>query len=565
MTESTDNAGTAEANGAAGASEAREYAATRLPVPSAAADPEFIDAPSAKAWLENLPLANVAEAQRQLRLQLTEFNAFPCKAAIRLLVLESLREAVAFVQVELAKRFSNRALPMAEPEARIFNETIDLWEQMRLGYLLCLSAAEAGESGMRASASQVAQRALAYCGLKMFHHFRAYRQVPPADWHALHASYRCAERLQVCEEAVTDYLNRDVQESSPRIQYMRALLMGMANPNELSQRQLTFVTFLLERWAEKAELSAQPVAGEGMPPLVVDLEGDRPPERLMGEADAQIREPRFIDGQRLAKSLRNRIGLLRKGESPAKLALGEDCVQPSCEQLLVFLYRQWSQPRHPRGAERKPVSDVALAVNDMTAIHYYVCGKVFRQPGEQRELTKKQREEIATFGRISTRDEDDYSVAHGFLLEHWSLEDESMNGLRMQRRAGDPGKRFTHGQLVGVKPGDAKNFMLAQVRWLVQAGDGGLHAGLRLLPGLPAAIAVRPYGLNAMNEKYVPALTLTGVPALQSPPTLVLPSGWYKPKRVVEVFVEQGLRVRLLELNERGTDFERVTYEVLAD
>ena len=28
---------------------------------------------------------------------------------------------------------------------------------------------------------------------------------------------------------------------------------------------------------------------------------------------------------------------------------------------------------------------------------------------------------------------------------------------------------------------------------------------------------------------------------------------------------EQGLRVRLLELNERGTDFERVTYEVLAD
>ena len=37
------------------------------------------------------------------------------------------------------------------------------------------------------------------------------------------------------------------------------------------------------------------------------------------------------------------VALLRKGESPARLGLGEDCAQPSCEQLLVFLYRQWCQ------------------------------------------------------------------------------------------------------------------------------------------------------------------------------------------------------------------------------
>ena len=541
------------------------YAGSRLPAMDAGVAPEFTDAAGCKAWLDNLPLANVMEAQRQLRTQLAQFNAFPCKATVRLQVLESLREASAFVQVELAKRFSNRALPMADAESRVFDATIDLWEQMRLGYLRCLSAAEAGESGMRSVAPQVAQRTLAYAGLKMFHHYRAYRLVPAAEWRSLHAVYRCAEALGVCEEGVLDYLNRDVHETSPRMQYARALLMGMSNPNELSQRQLTFVAFLLERWGEKVEVCAQPVSEEGMPPLVVDLAGDAPPERLLGEPGGEIREPRFLDVQRLAKSLRNRIGLLRKGESPAKLALGEDCVQPSCEQLLVFLYRQWCQPRQARTAERKRVSDAVLAVNDMAAIHYYLSGKAFRQPGEQKELTKKQREEIATFGRISTRDEDDYSQAHGFVLEHWSLEDESVTGLRMQRKAGDAGRRFSHGQLVAVRPGDAKNFMLAQVRWLVQGEGGGLHAGMRLLPGLPAAIAVRAYGLNAMNEQWVPALTLTAVAALQTPPTLVLPSGWFKPKRVIEVYVDQALRVRLLELSERGTDFERVTYEVLAD
>ena len=535
-----------------------------LPEISAEAAPEFSDVLACKAWLEHVPLANVAEAQRQLLAQVTEFNRFPCKAAMRLQVLEALREAVAFVQIEQAKRFTNRALPMAETESAIFAETTALWEQMRVGYLHCMAASGADETGMRTHAALLAQRVLAYGGLKMFHHYRAYREVPGSDWQSLHRAFKFAEALGVADEEVKDYLNRDVHGATPRIQYMRALLMGMANPNELARRQLSFVGFLLERWAEKVDVSAQPVTVEGMLPLVVDMAGEKPPERLTGAGDNGIVDPRFLDVSRLAKSLRNRIGLLRKGESPAKLALGEDCVQPSCEQLLIFLYRQWCQPRPPR-AERKPVSQAAMVCNDMAAIHYYISGKVFRQPGSQKELTQKERDQIATFGRVSTKDEDDYSAVHGFLLEHWQVEDESVSGLRMVRPAGSPGRRFSHGQLIAVRPGDAKNFMLAQARWLMQGTDGALNAGLRLLPGLPAAIAVRSYGLNAGNEKYIPALTLTEVAALKSPPTLILPAGWYKPKRVIEVFVQQPLRVKLVDLIERGPDFERMSYEVLAD
>jgi hypothetical protein len=539
--------------------------AFELPEISAEAAPEFNDAATCKEWLEHVPLANVAEAQRQLLEQSVEFNRFPCKAAIRLQVLEALREAVAFVQIEQAKRFTNRALPMAEVESAIFADTTALWENMRIGYLRCLAASQAGETGMPAHAALLAQRVLAYSGLKMFHHYRAYREVPGGDWQALHRAYKVAEELGVTEDEVKDYLNRDVHDATPRIQYMRALLMGLANPNELARRQLSFVAFLLERWAEKVDVSPQPVEEEGLLPLVVDLAGDRPPERLTGAGDVNAADPRYLDVSRLTKSLKNRIGLLRKGESPAKLALGEDCVQPSCEQLLIFLYRQWCQPRQPRAGERRQVTQPAMVCNEMAAVHYYILGKVFRQPGGQKELTQRERDQIATFGRISTKDEDDYSAVHGFLLEHWQIEDESVSGLRMKRPAGSPGKRFTHGQMAAVRPGDAKNFMLAQVRWLMEGNDGALNAGLRLLPGLPAAIAVRSYGLNAANEKFVPALTLTEVAALKSPPTLILPAGWYKPKRVVEVFVQQTLRVRLVDLIERGPDFERMTYEVLAD
>jgi hypothetical protein len=530
-----------------------------LPELSPQAAPEFMDAATAKAWLENVPLANVATAQHQLLAQMQEFNGYDTNAISRLATLEALREAVQFVEIEQARRFTNRALPMAETESTVFDDTLALWEQMHLGYLRCLEAAVAGQAGMRAQGGLVCQRVLFYTGLKMFHHHRAYWQVPPRVWRELHEGYARAEELGVAEDAVKDYLNRDVNDTSPRIAYLRAALLGMANPNELSQRQLTFVAFLLERWAEKVELSKEPPE-EDVPSLVVDLESDVCPERDNPEAA----EPRYLDVKRLAKSLRNRIGLLRKGESPAKLALGEDCVQPSCEQLLVFLHRQWCQVKQLRGAARKRVNDIAQASHDMAAIHYYVSGRVFRQPGEAKELTSAQRDQIVAFGRVSTRDEDDYSVAHGFLLEPWEIEDESTQGLKMIRRGANAVKRYSHGMLVGVKPANSKNFMLGQVRWLVQNDAGELYAGIRLLAGLPAATAVRPTGLHVLDAKYVPALSLTAVAAINAPPSLVLPSGWFKPRRVIEVYVDGHVKVRLTEMIDRGSDYERVAYEMVS-
>jgi hypothetical protein len=537
----------------------------RLPQLSADAEPDFVDVSTCGEWLANVPLANVAAAQQQLLAQVGEFNRFPTKPANRFAVLEALREAVNFVQIEQAKRFVNRALPLAEAENRVLLATTTLWDQMQIGYLHCMDAALAGDAEMRAQAAVVCQRVLAYAGLKMFHYCRAYRELPTDGWGSLHRAYVAAEKLDVVNEPVKDYLNRDVQDASTRVAYLRAALMGLASPNELSQRQLTFVAYLLERWADKVDIAAEPGERTEEPVLVVDLAGNGPPERVTDPADVQAREPRYLDTRRLAKSLRNRIGLLRKGESPARLALGEDCVQPSCEQLLVFLYRQWCQVRS-RVSERRPLSSVAQACNDMAAIYYYISGRVFKQPADPTKLTQKQREEIATFGRVSTREEDDgsSSIPKEFVLEDWQVLDESSQGMRFLRKAQTQGKRYVHGQLVGVRPGDSKSFMLGQVRWLSQTANGDLHAGLRILPGLPAAVAVRGTGLNAANDKWVPALSVTAVAALGTPPALILPAGWFKPKRVIEVWIDATLQVRLLEILERGTDFERLAYETLS-
>ena len=63
----------------------------KLPELSESASPEFSDAATCKAWLENVPLANVGGAQGELLTQLEEFNRFPVAASQRLAVLEALR------------------------------------------------------------------------------------------------------------------------------------------------------------------------------------------------------------------------------------------------------------------------------------------------------------------------------------------------------------------------------------------------------------------------------------------------------------------------------------------
>ena len=89
-----------------------------------------------------------------------------------------------------------------------------------------------------------------------------------------------------------------------------------------------------------------------------------------------------------------------------------------------------------------------------------------------------------------------------------------------------------------------------------------MRIGLRLMPGNPKGISIRASGTNAKRDKFVPALFLAPVPALGTPPALVLPAGWYKPQRVIQTDgLEATGEVRMTSILERGIDFERVTFD----
>jgi hypothetical protein len=133
--------------------------------------------------------------------------------------------------------------------------------------------------------------------------------------------------------------------------------------------------------------------------------------------------------------------------------------------------------------------------------------------------------------------------------------------LRLIRPAAAGGGRYALTQLLAVRPADAKNFFIGVVRWLRTESDQGLHLGAHIIPGVPRAVAVRPTGINAMAEKFIPAFYCPPLAALGSPASLILPPGWYRPKRVLEVYSDTSESFLLSGVIERGFDFERVAIE----
>ena len=528
-----------------------------LPSLSPDAKPEFTDARSCAAWLQTVPLVNVAVSHGLLLAQVEALNRFGLAPAERLRILELLAEPAAFVQAELAKKFAGKPVPLARAEREAFGSVIAFWDALSQGYQRCLNAIAEGDSELSGQAALACQRALWCTSERMAVHFKAAQEIGGGDWRLLHRVYAMAEGRRVHEEELADPVQR-THRTSCRQTYAGTLLVHLANePSDQSAKRLAVVAKWLERWASKVGIGAEPPASElGIPRLAVDLASESGPTHstLSGES------VRFLALDEIARSIRSRVALLRKGETPEALGLGEDLSPPSAEQLLLVVHRRWCEEFKPRASGRRASVAPAQVCTGLPAMHYFISGRPFRQPGEARELTTAQREEIATFGRIATRHEDEHSQLQGFVLEDWTVRDESLGGLRMERPAeGGPG-RFVQQQLVAVRPSDAKSFMLGVVRWLSVTQDLELRAGVQVLPGVPQPIAIRPTGLNVVSEKYIQALMLPAVAVLQSPITLVLPAGWYRPKRVIEVYSDELERILLTGLVERGTDFERVSF-----
>jgi hypothetical protein len=529
----------------------------RLPELGTGQAPALVSASACRDWLAAQPLANAAQSQTALLRQINLLNRYAIDAAERLKILELLRDPIAFAQGESARKFSGRPLPLAPVEQAGLDANRSLWQAVQTGYLHCLVACLAGNGDVLPHAALTAQRVISALRAELIDIYRAATDPPASLWRTLHLVYAAAERLGIVGLPVADSLQIEYPASSVAAAYAQTLLLNGARPYELTARQMLRVERWLHRWGSKVSILDVPPAEPKKPPLIVDLAGEQP-ETCLPAVGGELR---WIDLDVLARNLKKRIMRLQKGESPADLKLGDDFPQPGCELLLKHLYQCWFQGGAARAQPRRAANGTCQMVIGVDAIHYYISGKPFTQPGQAAALSKRQADEIATFGRVATRHEEDFSQLHGFTVEAWQVLDESAMGFRLCRPLLQPGGRVGGGQLLAIRAGDAHGFQLAVTRWCRICGGKELQVGLSVLPGVPQAVAVRGTGLSAANEKYRHGFLLPATAAVKEPASIILPAGWFRNARAIELLVDSSRQIRLTKLIERGSDFERAAFD----
>ena len=146
-------------------------------------------------------------------------------------------------------------------------------------------------------------------------------------------------------------------------------------------------------------------------------------------------------------------------------------------------------------------------------------------------------------------------------IDSWTVANTSANGFRLRRSS--VGRKMAHGQLLALCPHDGERFLLGQTTWLMQDKSGGLVAGIRTLPGIPAAVAARQVDVAGVPVgKYQSAFLLPAVPAVGAEQSLVIPQGWFRYGKIIELDTDRSWRVQLLRVLDDGPDFERVGFVV---
>ncbi len=515
-------------------------------------------------YLAQLPLANPILAEQKLAHFLNALQGGHLTPDEMFRLLEQARVSQCFVAEELARSYYNKALPLAADELAAFQLVLRAWRRMEKAYAACARAQQPATASpqYRNFVATVLHRCIHYVGAVIVEHYRARQELPKGLWLELHGYFATAEEWGVATEPVSDALDTAGQLAHCAGAYITLLLTDVASPYSHGLRDLNLIRRWAGMWAPLVTIL--PLDEHQAPPsYIVDLDKDAALHPFPKVAPtAAIRR---LDTSKLGMKISHVLEQLRQKISPTRLGLGEE-TYGNATQMLEYLVRPWLQGESPRRFRRFSTIGTAKVVSGIEAMYFHIANQVFGQPLAPPAYTRRDYDHMFIFGE---RVESDVPAAlqpePEFGFEEWGVLNHSANGFRLSRTIN--GERLMHSQLIAMQPHDGDQFILAMVTWLLQRGEsGGLDMGIHTLPGVPLGVGVRMMVAGApSNEKFIPAFLLPGLPAMKEEQSLVLSSGLYQASRQLEVHSGNGnlWQARMVHVLQRGTGFDRVSYQVL--
>ena len=520
-----------------------------------------------RKWLAGIPSNASGSTLETIGVELRQFVESEIAPATRLETLEVLRHKITQIRQELASGYCGKALPLAPSEYDLWRAIVDMRLAMATGYEKCLTNPPSAAQNSAQLEALGCQRAIAQLLHAICDYARAYTGVPSEIWKRIHHLYRHAEARGITDVLAHDSSSGTAASPSCRMTYLHTLLFAAAQPYSLSPAQIEYVFNRLDAWSNLATLHTEALDGTSLTALAVDLDS-HDGMKLLRHLPAGP-SLRHIGTQRLGETLKSLMLTLRQGGDAAALGINTSIAKPALERLLTNLYIQWCSAGTGRTSARSLSSSKAMVTVTIPAMHFYISGLAFRQPGLG--ATREEEEDLQVFGHITQRTMQKLVSQRSSAFEPWSIGNESSGGLFMLCRQPDFHTRIAHGQLLGLMKRSDKPIELVTVQRVLQRETGELEVGVRHIEGIPLSVAVRvsapgrpAAGANTdSGAKYERALLLPAISEKSLPARLLLEPGWYSPGSRRELYASEKTTVQLKELMDHGPNFEQASFITL--
>lgn len=445
---------------------------------------------SVRDAVAGVPLANPAQAVREVERILDDMLAVAWSGGERAAALAHLRAPVASLCHGVEQQLGAESYPLPPTGAERADAAQRLEWKLACNHAIALHelCAPAGKPPLfkgklvlatLAAGLESASRTLAWA-------YRQYQAPPPGVWRLVHAFYLYAAELGLADQASGEGV------MPVRGTYMQTLLLALGNPYRFSARELKEADAVTRCVAGQCRLTRAGNAGVG-----VDTGADAGPGYVAEQhmADGAVLA---FDAAPAAAVFDERIALLPGAAGVLDLPQPGGGTVATSAGFLRMLKAGWTAA--DRAYPRLSASHALDLAVGMHALHFALAGGIdfatFLRQVHGEAITVGQHELASSWLAVSdtTRPQ----------TQRAEVLDQSEGGYRLRLPDAD-GARLRIGEVVGLAPvaddPDERAWMVGVIRWLRLEHDGAV-LGVELLHRTARAAGLRP--LTAGGETLVP-------------------------------------------------------------
>lgn len=500
--------------------------------------------------LEILHAQNPLDIAAHLHGELEILNRQRISPSTRTQTLDAYRAVLMNTAHTLAEDYSNAALPLHDKAKLAASAAEALWLELGYGYKLVLVDLQNQliKLGTDKTSAHAIQRAMHAVAEHAMVYYQTYFAPPEHIWGDLHQLYFCAVKLGI--QHVKIAAEKSTQTSNVTLQttiestYKHALLMSLADPQHLSQKNVRLAAQYLAFHVEHARILAVAQLEVTTSCFIVNLSSNKPPipyskQKNAPNPDVEI----LLQTLDLVIGIHQDLNTLQRNLLPNDGGIPANANIVEYIDLLTYLIKHW-------GLTQKRIFNRTQANGDIELLAGLaaVC------------LASNNNVVVTTQSLKPSNDALPENTPPAIHPSRWHIINISAVGMAIRRHP-TAEKNIRIGGLIGFKTKDEQNWSLGVVRWASCGSRDRLDIGVQII-----ASRVQSAMIRISDSQYDEmALLLPEIVAVKQLATIVARVGTYEPARKISVIYNGNTRVIMLtKLAERSHLFERIQYSVIS-